>query len=227
MALTPKKKKKAARATTTIPTKAKTVAARAVHKKQKKKRKRPGQPTKHSKAIDVQAKLLASGLSNHQVGVALDMVSGKTKKYRTPKKGRPETIKKYAKKYYQEHKEQFKIRAIAREHIKKRLLCDLTLVEWAESLVYFDNKCAYCGISGVLQKEHIIPVARGGGFTKTNIVPACVACNQSKGSKPLHEWYKYTTIYSQKRLLKLIGWIYGKEARAEIEIRFSLSQQVS
>lgn len=76
--------------------------------------------------------------------------------------------------------------ATARYHIKKGLLCDLTLAEWAECLGYFDSKCAYCGKSSKLQKEHIIPVIRCGGFTKTNIVPACVACNQSKGGLLLH-----------------------------------------
>jgi len=140
-------------------------------------------------------------------------------KYRTPKKGKPETIKRYAQSYYQKHKEQFKIRAIARYHAQKNLAFDLTEQDWIEALKYFDNRCAYCGQTGDLQKEHVIPVARGGGFTRKNIVPACAACNESKGSKLLHDWYKYTTVYSDERLLKLIGWIYGEQARAEIEVQ--------
>lgn len=161
-------------------------------------------------------------------GFSASIILGRSttrKKYRTPKKGNPQTIKSYAKKYYQEHKEQFKIKAIARYHTKKGLLCDLTLAEWGNALNHFSNRCAYCGDTGKLQKEHIIPVSRGGGFTRNNIVPACIPCNQSKGSLPLHEWYKYSVVYSDERLLNIIGWMYGKEARAKVEVQFGLSRQ--
>ncbi len=115
--------------------------------------------------------------------------------------------------------------AIKRYHVKKRLVCDLTIAEWDEAVAYFGGCCAYCGEETELQKEHIIPVSRGGGFTKRNIVPACIACNQSKGGMSLHEWYKYSEVYSHQRLLKLIGWIYGEKARTEIEVQSNLTRQ--
>ncbi len=31
--------------------------------------------------------------------------------------------------------------------------------------------------------DHVIPVARGGTSTKGNVVPACLACNQSKAAQ--------------------------------------------
>jgi 5-methylcytosine-specific restriction endonuclease McrA len=47
------------------------------------------------------------------------------------------------------------------------------------------NACAYCGATGVpLNVEHLVPRSRGGSHRITNLVLACVACNQAKGSDP-------------------------------------------
>ena len=43
--------------------------------------------------------------------------------------------------------------------------------------------CHYCGKKfppKELTMDHVIPLARGGTSTRGNIVPACLACNQSK-----------------------------------------------
>lgn len=43
--------------------------------------------------------------------------------------------------------------------------------------------CHYCGKkvgAENLTMDHVIPVARGGKSVKSNVVPACHACNQSK-----------------------------------------------
>lgn len=53
---------------------------------------------------------------------------------------------------------------------------------------YFDNRCAYCFDMKPLTLDHIIPVARGGGYTLNNIAPCCKSCNSSKGSKELSDW---------------------------------------
>lgn|SRR5690554_3650112 len=45
--------------------------------------------------------------------------------------------------------------------------------------------CAYCGAEGKdveLQIDHIVPVAKGGSHHISNLVTACMACNQSKGA---------------------------------------------
>jgi hypothetical protein len=50
--------------------------------------------------------------------------------------------------------------------------------------------CAYCGErfpEHELEREHVIPVSRGGGDTWTNVVSACRACNQLKGAKTPEE----------------------------------------
>lgn len=61
---------------------------------------------------------------------------------------------------------------------------DLTPSEWQEILEQFDHRCAYCGTRpSKLQQEHVIPVQQGGGYTKSNIVPACPPCNFRKGNR--------------------------------------------
>ena len=48
--------------------------------------------------------------------------------------------------------------------------------------------CAYCGTTGKLQWEHIIPVAMSGPDTFDNMVRACGPCNQSKGPRDPYQW---------------------------------------
>jgi 5-methylcytosine-specific restriction endonuclease McrA len=50
-------------------------------------------------------------------------------------------------------------------------------------------RCWYCLVfSKVLQREHIVPISRGGQDELFNVVPACASCNARKGSKLLSEW---------------------------------------
>jgi len=76
-----------------------------------------------------------------------------------------------------------------RRHMKLGLPDTLTYEQWLFALQWFENKCAYCGAESVfLVREHLVPVAKGGGVTALNIVPACQPCNSSKGPKRAHLW---------------------------------------
>jgi 5-methylcytosine-specific restriction endonuclease McrA len=47
--------------------------------------------------------------------------------------------------------------------------------------------CAYCG--GLAEHlDHVEPLSKGGTDVEANILPACAACNLSKGAKTLAEW---------------------------------------
>lgn len=70
-----------------------------------------------------------------------------------------------------------------RARLRGAPVSDFTIQEWRELLEEFDNMCAYCGDEGVpLEREHVVPLARGGSHTKANIVPACVPCNRTKST---------------------------------------------
>lgn len=49
-------------------------------------------------------------------------------------------------------------------------------------------QCQYCGVKcrqGAITIDHVVPRARGGKTTWTNVVAACHTCNRRKGSKEL------------------------------------------
>lgn len=52
-----------------------------------------------------------------------------------------------------------------------------------------DFTCNYCGErGGILECDHVIPLARGGSSDTDNLVTSCSRCNQSKGAIPLDLW---------------------------------------
>lgn len=57
----------------------------------------------------------------------------------------------------------------------------------------FDYCCAYCGDRpvGQLDPDHVIPLAKQGPNTASNLLPACQSCNGQKTDMLLHEWAAY------------------------------------
>lgn len=71
----------------------------------------------------------------------------------------------------------------------------LTEAQWHEILDRYGFRCAYCGrkleygVPGsVPTMDHVIPLSKGGGHSKGNIVPACGRCNSAKRDKTLEQW---------------------------------------
>lgn len=50
------------------------------------------------------------------------------------------------------------------------------------------NRCAYCDAKGKLHIDHVVPLSRGGRHAIGNLLPACAACNLSKGASLLAVW---------------------------------------
>ena len=62
------------------------------------------------------------------------------------------------------------------------------------------RRCAYCGKENVpLQREHLVPRAKGGSNRISNLTLACGPCNQAKGTRDLADFLK-----EQPALLKKI-----------------------
>jgi hypothetical protein len=53
----------------------------------------------------------------------------------------------------------------------------------------YHQSCAYCGTRQNLSLDHLLPSAKGGPERGDNIVYSCRACNSSKGSTDLLEWW--------------------------------------
>lgn len=114
-----------------------------------------------------------------------------------------EHIRNYNRKYAQENKEYFRLAAHKRNQKINKLKFTLTIEQWEGTLKEFNNKCAYCGCSGNLHQEHVIPVTKDGGYTKENIIPACKSCNSSKWNRDMEEWYRSREYFSEERLEKI------------------------
>lgn len=86
--------------------------------------------------------------------------------------------------------------------------------EWEACKDYFNNSCAYCGISEnesidtygkVLHKEHAI---NKGNNDLSNCLPACTGCNSSKHANDYTEWYTIDNpIYNKNRSKLIINWL--------------------
>lgn len=57
-----------------------------------------------------------------------------------------------------------------------------------------EGSCVYCGATAG-HVDHVQPLARGGWEHVANLVPACVACNLSKGDRLLTEWRQDRVAY--------------------------------
>ena len=71
----------------------------------------------------------------------------------------------------------------------------------------FNNCCAYCdSTSKRLTLDHVLAESKGGIDSWRNLVPACVKCNKSKGSKNLNDWYIASLpFYSKERLQRILN----------------------
>lgn len=57
-----------------------------------------------------------------------------------------------------------------------------TDAQWEALCTLLDQKCAYCGQTGSLNRDHILPISKGGGDHILNIQPLCRVCNRRKST---------------------------------------------
>lgn len=101
----------------------------------------------------------------------------------------------YRKWYQAEHPERTRMSSRNRRARAKQCLGSGWTEEEEKQLVEdYGGRCAYCNRPADLQMDHVVPMARGGIHSIDNIVPACKACNVSKGAKPLLVWMYNTRI---------------------------------
>lgn len=88
--------------------------------------------------------------------------------------------------HYEPIRERNEAERVARQNARAAaagLVADLTLAEWGAVLARFGFRCAYCDVEGSLAMDHVVSIARGGGTTRGNVVPACRPCNRAKGTR--------------------------------------------
>lgn len=95
---------------------------------------------------------------------------------------------------------------------KKALVNDLTEQDWLTSLEYFNGCCAVCGRQLIdlfrthkPAADHWIPLSKGGGTTRTNIIPLCHGkdgCNNSKHDRLPDEWL--ISVYGKRKAKQIL-----------------------
>lgn len=114
---------------------------------------------------------------------------------------------KYHLEYARKHPDKCKLKRHKREAKIKNLPSTLTVEQWEITKKHFNNVCAYCGGENFIQQEHFIPVAKGGEYSFSNILPSCRSCNCSKQDKDFFEWYPKQPYYSKQREDKILKFL--------------------
>lgn len=55
--------------------------------------------------------------------------------------------------------------------------------EWQALLARYGGRCAHCGTTERIERDHIIPLSKGGDDTIDNLQPLCGTCNRRKWNK--------------------------------------------
>ena len=85
---------------------------------------------------------------------------------------------------------------------------ELTEKEWELAVVYFGNKCCYCGRDMEKPtKDHIKPLSAGGKLSVDNVIPCCDSCNSSKKDNEMLSWYQNQPFYNTERLQKIYDYL--------------------
>lgn len=101
---------------------------------------------------------------------------------------------------------------LAKEKSRTGEIPELTLADWKECMLFFHGSCAYCGThegraaAAKLDRDHLLPVSRGGQTTKKNVIPACRKCNRGRGNRDWREWYQAQEFYSPEREAQIDAW---------------------
>lgn len=103
------------------------------------------------------------------------------------------------------YREEYRLYVLNRRARRKALPNGFSPQDWNDALRYFGGVCAVCGRAPSkwlgLARDHWMPLSKGGGTTKSNIVPLCHSrqgipqgliggCNNSKLNKHPEEWVR-------------------------------------
>lgn len=138
-----------------------------------------------------------------------EQIKKKTKAYA---RNNPEKTRKWKKKWRDNNKEQLSVKRHIKRANKAKTEHSLTLEQWEQCLDFFNYKDAYTGLSmETPSQDHIIPMSKGGPYTRDNIVPCEININCSKQDSDMEEWYRKQDYFSEKRLNRIYEWINLEE----------------
>lgn len=103
--------------------------------------------------------------------------SQRTKEYRIRY---PETVKAFNDRYRPANLDKFAQYARLRRALVAGADGSFSLAEFKALCDQYGNKCLCCGKLGKLTADHVVPLAKGGSNSISNIQPLCSRCNSRK-----------------------------------------------
>ena len=99
---------------------------------------------------------------------------------------------------------------VHRKRLKPGTVDTLTTAEWIESIDFFNGLDAYTGRPMIrLAMDHVIPLSKGGGHEKCNVIPCDGPINLWKHDYNMEEWYRKEIFFDEDRLIKIKEWTNG------------------
>lgn len=90
---------------------------------------------------------------------------------------------------------------------------DYTLDDWRDVMLHFGGQCPICGVregrarKSKFDRDHIVPVSKGGETTRRNIMPCCPQCNRSRGNRDIYDWFRGQPSWTEKREARIREWV--------------------
>jgi 5-methylcytosine-specific restriction endonuclease McrA len=116
-----------------------------------------------------------------------EVLRERRRKYRLKNK---EILAKKKKEYYQSEEGKLKQRLSKQRQRARKKGGTITKEDFSNIVKNANNKCYWCknNLNGVYHFDHYVPLSKGGGHSKDNIVISCPECNLKKGSKHPYEF---------------------------------------
>lgn len=98
----------------------------------------------------------------------------------------------YQKEYRRKNREKVQEADAARKRLLRSMENGFSVRDWHNVLVACDWKCFYCHIElDNPERDHMIPITRGGKTTADNVVPTCHSCNCRKNNRTVEEYRSF------------------------------------
>lgn len=88
-----------------------------------------------------------------------------------------------------------------------------TLHDWKAAILHFRGECPICGKregrskKSKFERDHIIPLSKGGKTVRNNIMPCCARDNRARGNDDIFEWFRRQDTWTQEREDKIREWM--------------------
>lgn len=97
----------------------------------------------------------------------------------------PQKYRAIKEKYRQRHKDKWVDYTNRRRARKRGSGGEIAEKDWKLVTSLYGNRCLCCGAENQIERDHIVPISKGGRNSVENIQPLCKTCNRKKWNKTI------------------------------------------